>query len=81
MSEFTPITIQLEPAIAELLVRIADNAGTTPEAMAIEAVTNMVIWVVNGGNEGDPIAREAQLENQIEGQLAYIQDSMSEFDG
>ena len=81
MTEFVPITIQLEPAVDDLLERIAENAGTTSEAMAIEAVTNMVLWVVNGGNDGDPVARETALENQLEGQLAYIQDSIGQFEG
>jgi hypothetical protein len=80
MSDLVPLTIMLEPAIAELLGRIAEDAGSTPEAIAIESVTNSVLWVVTGGNEADSVGHENRLENEIENQLVLIQDTIDDFD-
>lgn len=77
--EFVPLTILLDPAIDDMLGRIAEDAGTSKEALAIEAVTNMVAWVVSGGADAD--TNEIRLESQLETQLAYVQESIDDFHG
>ncbi|HVY03069.1 MAG TPA: hypothetical protein VG983_05380 [Caulobacterales bacterium] len=79
MTDFVPLTILLEPAIDDLLGRMAEDTGTTKEALAIEAINNMVAWVVSGGADAD--ANEIRLESQLEGQLAWVQESIDDFEG
>ena len=79
MTDYIPLTIQLEPAIDDLLRRMAEDAGTTKEALAIEAVNNMVAWVVSGGAEAD--TNEIRLESQLESQLAWVQEAIDDFEG
>jgi hypothetical protein len=39
----------------------------------------MVAWVVSGGADAD--ANEIRLESQLEGQLAWVQESIDDFEG
>ena len=58
---------------------ISERRPAKPYIDAIEAVTNMVAWVVSGGADAD--TNEIRLESQLETQLAYVQESIDDFNG
>ena len=76
--EFVAYEVLLEPAIADLLERIAESKGTTAQAIAIEAVTNYALSVAT--EEDGDVAAEMRMEGQIESQFAFIRETIDDFD-
>lgn len=76
--EFVSIEVFLEPAIADLLDRIAESQGTTAQALAIEAVTNYALQVASE-DEGDPAA-DMRIDGQLESQFAFVRETIDDFD-
>jgi hypothetical protein len=76
--EFVVYEVLLEPAVADLLERIAESKGTTAQALAIEAVTNFALMIATEGD--DDVAAEMRQEGQLESQFSYIRDTIEDFD-
>jgi hypothetical protein len=76
--EFVAVEVFLEPAIADLLDRIAEEQGTTAQALAIEAVTNYALQMA--AEQEPDAAAEMRMEGQIESQFAYVRETIDDFD-
>ena len=77
MAELVSLTIQLEPAIAEMLSQMAKDGGVTPEVLAAEAVNQMIAYVIGG--EDTEAAADAE-EERLQAQFGFIRDTLDEFD-
>lgn len=72
---YKTLTIRLDPALGEMLDRIAADTNTPAEALAVEAISNMVAYIVSGGDE------EVTNEDELSNQFRYIQESIEDFEG